>query len=108
MNWTVGNKAKHATHNPNMIYDENGNTVAQVFAVALHTTLEEEQKSERGRKGLAIAHLIASAPDLLAVLKAAYGVLVELHIERDLVATISAAIAKAENRAIIQGAGGEK
>lgn len=33
---------------------------------------------------------------MLAALKAAYGILTELHIERDLVATISAAIASAE------------
>jgi hypothetical protein len=67
--WTVGSKSQFATHNPNLILDEKGDTVAQVFGVALHTTLEEAKKSERNREGLKIAHLIAAAPDLLTALK---------------------------------------
>jgi len=70
--WTIGNKSQFATHNPSMIYDANGDAVAQVYGVPLHTTLKDAQADPRWAEGLKRARLIAAAPELLAALKAAW------------------------------------
>lgn len=55
-------------YNPSQIVDANGNGVAQVYGIPLHTRIDELGKS--AALGLSNARLIAAAPELLAALEA--------------------------------------
>ena len=65
MKWTIGMPSEHGTHNANIIFDENGEGVAQVYDTPMHTTLENVDK-KRFAQGLKYAKLIVSAPEQAA------------------------------------------
>lgn len=65
MKWTIGQASLHGTHNANIIWDENGDGVAQVYDLPMHTKLEDVDK-KRFAKGLKVAALIAAAPQQAA------------------------------------------
>lgn len=64
--WRIGVPTDHGTFNCNCIYDANGESVASVYGIPLHTTLEQvmEDKSpwcDEYRKGIALAQRIVNA-----------------------------------------------
>ena len=67
--WTIGRKSEFGTHNANMIYDENGNAILQVFGIASNCMLKE--LSERDADGLAIARQVVNDHNTIAALREA-------------------------------------
>lgn len=65
--WTIGRPSEYGTHNANHIF-AGGDGIANVYGIAMHTTLEEAAKMPRSAEGLANARLIAKAPDMLDML----------------------------------------
>jgi len=69
MSWTIGQKKEFGTYNANMIFDENGKSILQVYGIAQNYMLEE--LGERDADGLAIARQIVDAHNTIAALREA-------------------------------------
>jgi hypothetical protein len=69
--WKIGSTTADSgtVFNPNYVSSADDDAICQVFEIPLHTTLAEIERSGSWDRGLANASLIASAPDLLAVLE---------------------------------------
>jgi len=87
--WEIGNKGDFGTFNPAHIYGNHGaDSVAHVYGVPLHTTLEEVD-SARYAAGLSNARLIAAAPELLEALELVHSSTAVLnHLDREHIDTI--------------------
>lgn len=72
--FTIGMPREYGTHNANIIFKAGTEeSVAMVYGLPMHSTLEEIQGNPRFAEGLAMARLLAAAPELLAVLERIIG-----------------------------------
>lgn len=68
--WEVGSRRGKEIYNPcNVGSTTDEQYICSVYGIPLHVRLSEIIDDERSAEGLANAHLIAAAPDLLAALK---------------------------------------
>lgn len=94
--WVQGRKKEYGTYSADMIFGPDGG-ICQVYGIPMNTKVEDV-KGTNYEEGMANARLIASAPDLLAALKAIYEQSSDAQFPRlkDIANLAQAAIAKAQ------------